>query len=83
LSVWPAKVVVQGEEEVDEPAAQADVLLVVWAVRVVVVWQKVVSRKSNNEESKARVRRVAAGLSVGNVARRKRELLSTTVLLSD
>jgi len=74
--------VVHGEEEVDEPATQPDVLLAVCALKVV-VWQKVGSCNSITPVSKVRARSVNDKLRVWSAAKCKREILSTTVLLSN
>ncbi len=73
---------VHGEEEVDDPATQADVLLIVSVLRVV-VWEKVVNGNNITPISKMIVRRVDVKRSAWSMTKCKREMLSTTVLLSD
>lgn len=73
---------VHGEEEVDDPATQADVLLIVSVLRVV-VWEKVVNGNNITPISKMIVRRVDVKLGAWSMTKCKREMLSTTVLLSD
>ncbi len=71
---------VHGEEELDEPATQADVLLVVCELKVV-IWQKAGSCNSINHVSNERARKVNVILCIWNVTRVKFEVLNTTVLL--